>query len=42
MFFTGVLPVAWSDAFSSLNTFEDLTHSAAFEETLGFKSGDIE
>ena len=31
MFFTGVMPVAWSDAFSSLNTVEDLTHTDAFQ-----------
>eukprot|EP01039_Chlorochromonas_danica_P006636 gene6636-7329_t len=42
MFFTGVMPVAWSDAFSSLNTVEDLTHTNAFQNTLGFKSSEIE
>lgn len=42
MFFTGVMPVAWSDAFSSLNTVEDLTHTDAFQDALGFKSSDIE
>lgn len=42
MFFTGVMPVAWADAFSSLNTVEDLTHTNAFQDTLGFKSSDIE
>lgn len=41
MFFTGVMPVAWSDAFSSLNTVKDLTHTKAFEDTLGFKTSDI-
>jgi hypothetical protein len=42
MFFTGVMPVARCDAFASLNTVEDLTHTDAFEEALGFKSSDIE
>jgi hypothetical protein len=42
MFFTGVLPVAWSDATSSLNTVMDLTHDPTFQETLGFKSSDID
>jgi hypothetical protein len=42
MFFTGVLPVAWSDAYSSLNTVMDLTHDPAFHEALGFKSSDID
>lgn len=41
MFFTGVMPVAWLDAFSSLNTVKDLTHTKAFENTLGFKSSEI-
>lgn len=41
MFFTGVMPVAWSDAFSSLNTVKDLTHTKMFEDTLGFKGSDI-
>lgn len=41
MFFTGIMPVTWSDAFSSLNTVEDLTNDDAFQDTLGFKSSDI-
>lgn len=35
------MPVAWSDAFSSLNTVEDVNHTA-FEDTMGFKSSEIE
>lgn len=42
VFFTGVMPMAWSDAFSSLNTVKDLTHTKAFQEALGFTSSDIE
>lgn len=42
MFFTGVMPVAWSDAFSSLNTVDDLTNDPAFYDALGFKTSDIE
>ena len=42
IFFTGLMPVAWSDAFSSLNTVLDLSHIKAFENALGFKSSDIE
>lgn len=41
MFFTGVMPVAWSDVFSSLNTVFDLTHIHPFHDALGFKSSDI-
>lgn len=41
-FYTGVMPVAWSDAFSSLNIVEDLTHTVAFNDTLGFKTTDVE
>jgi hypothetical protein len=41
MFLTGVLPVAWSDGFSSFNIMEDLTHTNAFQHTLGLKIGDI-
>lgn len=41
MFFTGVMPVAWSDAFSSLNTVQDLTHTHRFHDALGFKNKDI-
>eukprot|EP01032_Pedospumella_encystans_P012282 gene12282-14220_t len=41
MFFTGVMPVTWSDAFSSLNTVEDLTHTNAFQYALGFTTSDI-
>lgn len=41
MFFTGVMPVAWSDAFSSLNTVEDLTQTKAFQYALGFTTSDI-
>eukprot|EP01033_Poteriospumella_lacustris_P011602 gene11602-8270_t len=37
------MPVAWSDtSVASLNTVEDLTHTDAFQEALGFKSSDIE
>jgi hypothetical protein len=41
MFFTGVMPVPWSDAFSFFNTVMDLTQSDIFRDTLGFKSSDI-
>lgn len=41
MFFTGVLPVAWSDAFSSLNIVADLTHSYAFMGTLGLTDSEV-
>lgn len=41
MFFTGIMPVTWSDDFSSLNTVQDLTHTNAFRDALGFKSSDI-
>lgn len=40
MFFTGVLPVAWST--DSLNTVKNLADDPAFHQTLGFKSSDIE
>jgi hypothetical protein len=41
MFFTGLLLVAWGDGFSSFNIMEDLTHTNAFQYTLGLKSSDI-
>lgn len=41
MFFTGIMPVAWSDAFSSLNIVVDLTHSYAFMDALGLTGSDV-
>ena len=43
IFFSGVLPVRWSDGFSSsLDIVYDLTHTNAFQDTFGFKNSDIE
>lgn len=42
MFFTGLMPVAWSDAFSSLNIVKDVTHHFNFSGALGFTSADIQ
>eukprot|EP01033_Poteriospumella_lacustris_P012744 gene12744-9111_t len=34
--------VAWSNGCFPLNTVKDLTYTAAFQQTLGFKSSDID
>lgn len=39
---TGVMPVTWSCAFSSLNTAEDLAHDPDYHNALVFESSDIE
>eukprot|EP01033_Poteriospumella_lacustris_P012747 gene12747-9114_t len=41
-FFTGVLPVAWPTGCSSIKRVMDLTDDPAFQQTLGFKSSDID
>lgn len=41
MFFTGVMPVAWSDAFSSLDSVKDVSHLPRLQDTLGFKQQEI-